>query len=203
MNCAKKLNNIDGSDNVEVISIVQDAISQIKSPIPSLPKKLSNLSGAQLPNGNLVICGGRKRFDDCYSHSLDKYIQYSDEYLHCQVGSNQWTKVGIMKSNRAFHSSVLIDGCLIRTGGRSNPSIRSLKTLSNLEIFSRHGDVLEMKEMPVSLNSHTTTMFGKNKILVCGGGTRTRFDLDVSKLEYIIDMKFRLENLLSVMIFIS
>ena len=181
------------SDHVEVISIIQDAISHINSPIPSLPKKLAHLSGAQLPNGNLVICGGRKRFDDNYSASITEDIQYSDEYLHCQVGSNQWTKVGNMKHNRAFHSSVLLDGCLITTGGCSNPSTLSLdyERLSNLEIFSRHRDVLEMKEMPVALSDHTATMFGKNRILVCGGGAKTRFGIDVSELKHAAEMKFK------------
>ena len=179
------------TDHVEVISIIQDAISHINSPIPSLPKKLAHLSGAQLPNGNLVICGGRKSFDDNYSNSLAKDIQFSDEYLHWQVGSNQWTKVGNMKHNRAFHSSVLLDGCLITTGGWSNHSTLSLERLSNLEIFSRHRDVLEMKEMPVALSDHTTTMFGKNRILVCGGGAKTRFGIDVSELKHAAEMKFK------------
>ena len=163
------------SDQVEVISIIQDAISHIHSPIPFLQKKLSHLSGAQLPNGNLVICGGRKGL-----------LQYSDEYLHCQVGSNQWTKVGTMKINRVFHSSVMLDGCLITTGGLTKPSTTSLKTLSNLEIFSRHREVLEMKEMPVALTCHTATIFGKNKILVCGGGDVKKGDGEVSKLKQII-----------------
>ena len=187
------------TDHVEVISIIQDAISHINSPIPSLPKKLAHLSGAQLPNGNLVICGGRKRFDDNYSASITEDIQYSDEYFHCEVGSNQWTKVGNMKHNRAFHSSVLLDGCLITTGGWSNLSqpgatslyLESLERLSNLEIFSRHRDVLEMKEMPVALSDHTTTMFGKNRILVCGGGAKTRFGIDVSELKHAAEMKFK------------
>ena len=169
-----------------MISIIQDTISHINSPIPSLPKRLSHFSGAQLPHGNLVICGGRERFYDKHSDWLANYIHYSDEYLHCQVGSNQWTKVGTMKRNRAYHSSVLLDGCLITTGGSTHPSTPSLKTLSNLEIFSRHREVLEMKEMPVALTSHTATIFGKNKILVCAGGVSNKVDRQVSEHKFFI-----------------
>ena len=182
----KKPYNVEGSEYVEVISIIQDAISHIDSPIPSLPRHLSHLSGAQLQNGNLVICGGRKRFGDNYTDSRAMYTQLSDEYLHYQVGSNQWTKVGTMKRNRAYHSSVLLDGCLITTGGSTHPSTPSLKTLSNLEIFSRHREVLEMKEMPVALTSHTATIFGKNKILVCAGGVSNKVDRQVSEHKFFI-----------------
>lgn len=182
--CVKERYPGNITDHVEVISIIQDAISHINSPIPSLPKRLSHFSGAQLPHGNLVIYGGRERFYDKHSDSLANYIQYSDEYLHCEVGSNQWTKVGNMKNNRASHSSAFLDGCLITTGGRSNPPTGiSLKTLSDHEIFSRRKEVLEMKEMPVALTHHTTTIFGKHKILICGGRVSSEVDRKVGEHE--------------------
>ena len=55
------LHNNKEIDDVEVISIKKDSISHINSTIPSLPKGLCDISGAQLPNDDLVVCGGRSR----------------------------------------------------------------------------------------------------------------------------------------------
>ena len=48
-----------------------------------------------------------------------------------------------------------------------NPVVKDTELgITNLEIFSRRKEVLEMKEMPVALTDHTTTTFGNSKILV-------------------------------------
>ena len=91
----------------------------------------------------------------------------SNEYLHYRKGSDQWEKVATMKIARYGHASVLIDGYLYTTGGIS--SYRDYK--SNLEKFSFERGVKEMKKMPIALKSHTATMFGNNKMLICGGET--------------------------------
>ena len=92
----------------------------MNSGIPSLPKELKRLGGAQLPNGDLLISGGGTG------------AGCNDEYLHYKDGSNQWKLVGTLKWARAGHSSVLIDGILLSTGGFDS----SLNFVSNLEEFS-------------------------------------------------------------------
>ena len=144
-----------------MISIKKDSISHINSTIPSLPKGLCDLSGAQLPNGDLVVCGGRSRSGK------------SDEYLHYNHGSNIWTKVGTMITERTSHSSIWIEDCLLTTGGRNMVG----KVTSCHEEFSFHGGFKERKKMPIPLNHHTATRFDQNKIIVCGG-----YDGRVSKI---------------------
>ena len=152
--------------DVEIISIHQDSISHIDSSIPSLPKEYWGLGGAQLPNGDLVVCGGQTGEyiqDDCFS-----------EYLYYKEGSNQWKKVGTMKPERTHHSSVWNDGRLLTTGGE-----RYLNgPISHHEEFSFDGKrgwrmefdgVKERKEMPIALYKHTTTILDQNRMIVSGG----------------------------------
>ena len=142
-------------DDVELISINKDSILHHNYTIPSIPNGLVDLQGAQLPNSDLVICGGRAH----------PGLHCSDEYLHYKEGSNQWKKLGTMKRGRFWHSSVWIDGQLLTTG-RSDSSMN----LSSLhEEFSFGEGVKERKEMPIDLGGHTSTIFGQHKMIVCGG----------------------------------
>ena len=138
-----------------MISINNDLISHIDSSIPSYPKRYREVSGAQLPNSGLVICGGEIRSNS------------SHQYLHYKDGSIQWTKVGTMKKARYMHSSVWIDGRLLTTGGWP----LSAKTTSHHEEFSFDGGVKEREEMPIALAGHTATIIEQNKMIVCGGRT--------------------------------
>ena len=144
-------------NDVEIISIHQDSISHIDSSIPSLPKEYWGLGGAQLSNGDLVVCGGK----------TGKYRQEDrfSEYLYYKEGSNQWTKVGTMKTTRSHHSSVWNDGRLLTTGGERY----SNGPISHHEEFSFDGGVKEREEMPIALYKHTTTILDQNKMIVCGG----------------------------------
>ena len=142
-------------DDVEVISIRKDSISHINSTIPSLPKGLCDFSGVHLPNGDLVVCGG----------SMRSRSDRSDDYLHYNRGSNIWTKVGTMITDRIFHSSVWIEDCILTTGGRNMVG----KVTSCQEEFSFHGGFKERKKLPIALSHHTATIFDQNKIIVCGG----------------------------------
>ena len=78
---------------------------------------------------------------------------------------------------RHQYASVLIDGCLFTTGGIDlldeynwYDDRKSIIT-SHLEKFSFPGGVEKKKNMPIALTCHTATMFGKNKMLICGGQT--------------------------------
>ena len=133
-----------------MISINKDSISHINSSIPSLPKGYRRLSGAQLPNRDLVICG------------RDGISYTNNHYLHYKEGSNEWKKVGTMKKAKFRHSSVWIDGRLLTTG-------ESRKGTSYLEEFSFNGGVKIRKNMPIPLKFHTATIFDRNRIIVCGG----------------------------------
>ena len=128
-------------------------MSRLNSSIPSLPKRLERLGGAQLPNGDLLISGGGKG------------TRCNDEYLHYKYGSDQWKLVGSMKWARYGHSSVLIDGILLTTGGFDS----SANFVSNHEEFSIKGGVKERKTMPIKLHNHAATVFGKHTMLITGG----------------------------------
>ena len=65
-----------------MISIVNDSVSHMNTAIPSLPNRLICLTGARLPNGNLLVRG----------NSGGMYC--GDEYLLYKYGSNLWTKAG-------------------------------------------------------------------------------------------------------------
>ena len=150
----------------EVISKIMDSIVLNDPVIPPLPKKLSALGGTQLPNGDLLLCGGLfvEELDDHCSVESDDFQNSSDEYFLYINGSSQWTKVGTMKKKRYGHSSVLIEDHLHTTGGFYNTKITSRH-----EQFSFDEGVKEMKKMPIPLENHTATAFGKNKMIVCGG----------------------------------
>ena len=75
-----------------------------------------------------------------------------------------------MKMARHQYASVLINGRLFTTGGIDSFGDYT----SNLEKFSFAGGVEEKKNMPIALTCHTATMFGKHKMLVCGGHTSVR-----------------------------
>ena len=144
-------------DDVEVISINKDSISHINSSIPSLPRGLLGLRGAQLPDGSLIINGGFMPEDAARTN--DVYFQFKE-------GFNQWRKIGTMKKGRISHSSAWINGRLYTTGGRD---LVENKVLSHLEEFSFDGDVKERTEMPRALYGHTATTFDHNKMIVIGG----------------------------------
>ena len=162
----------DKSD-VEVIAIVNDSISHLISSIPSLPyygfHDRMFYCGTQLPNGDLLLAGGGLvRYGGC-----GRYIgpQKCYKYHHYREGSIHWSEVGTMKMARNQYASVLIDGCLLTTGG--NDSYTGDYT-SHLEKFSFAGGVEEKKKMPIALSGHTATIFGKHKMLICGGQTSVR-----------------------------
>ena len=150
-----------------MISIITDSIVLNDPVIPPIPKELSALGGTQLPNGDLLLCGGYffKKLEGPFSGKMEDSLEFSDEYLLYENGSSQWTKVGTMKKKRSCHSSVLIEGRLHTTGGTYG-----IKITSRHEQFSFDEGVKEMKEMPIRLENHTATTFGKNKMIVCGGG---------------------------------
>ena len=136
-----------------MISIEKDSISLIDSSIPHLPKGLCALGGAQLPNGDLVLCGGGSSSGQ------------NNEYLHYNHDSRYWKKVGTMKTARFYHSSLWIEDCLLTVGGFDS----SRKITSWHEEFSFDGGIKERTEMPIALTDHTATIIDQNRILVCGG----------------------------------
>ena len=146
-----------------MISINKDSISHINASIPSLPKGLNKLRGAELPNHDLIVCGGNTRYG------------YSNDYLHYNHDSNQWMNVGTMNRATSSHSSVWIDGVLLTTGGKYS----SGKITSHHEEFSFTGGVKKRKEMPVALAGHTATLYGQQTMIICGG-----WDGYVSKILY-------------------
>jgi len=163
---------IDFGDVVE-IAIVNDSITHINPSIPSVPSYMPELaffSVTQLPNGDVLLAGGYTTVIPPGYTTIREPGVVSNEYLHYRKGSNQWEKVATMKIARYGHASVLIDGHLLTTGGINwDNGTHGYK--SDLEKFSFESGVKEMKKMPIALKSHTATMFGNNKMLICGGET--------------------------------
>ena len=163
----------DNEDPEECLAIKHDSMLHIKSSIPTFSEELRGLQGAMLPNGDLLVNGGYRIGD------MDTMSSENDEYLQFKVGSNQWIKVGTMQIPRFYHASVLIDGCLFTTGGiRDGWS----EILSNHEAFSIEGGVMERKRMPIALGGHTATIFGNQKIIICGGIIDTDTDAVVRRI---------------------
>ena len=142
-------------EDVEMISIVNGSVLHINTAIPSPPGMLFNFTGATLPNGNLLVRGEYK---------------YFDEYLVFKDGSNQWKKIGASEMALSGPSSVLIDGRFFTTGFHGSTKYE----LSHHEEFSFDGIIKERRKLPIGLQNHTATIFGQQQILVCGG-----IDIDV------------------------
>ena len=156
-----------------MISINKDSISHINSSIPSLPKELYDLRGAQLPDGSLVISGGHSKLGGP-----------SDEYLHYKEGFNRWRYIGTIKKRRGGHSSVWIGGRLLTTGVGLTGEL-----ISHHEESCFDGVVIERKEMPKALKFHTATTFDRNQMIVIGGTEEN--ENNVSQ----ISSKLRIESL--------
>ena len=141
--------------------------------VPLLPARRNGLRGVPLPNGNLLVCGGG-RFG-----LIESIVEgpACGEYLLLKAHSDQWTNVGTMKVARKYHTSVFYDGCLYTTGGLDSLN----NVISHHEAFSLNGDVKEKKDIPISLQGHTATIFDQYKMLICGGSKR-KMENDVSKL---------------------
>ena len=147
----------------EVISIQNDSITNIPEGIPSLPCFASGLRGAQLPNGDLMVCGGLiEELCDPYS------TIYNGNYYVYQYGYKDWKKIGTMKIERVAHSSVFAEGCMFSLGGYSGELIGG-SLISHHEAFSLDGTVKKIEELPISIKNHTATLFNDNQILICGG----------------------------------
>ena len=126
------------SREVEVISILNESACHVDIRYPSLPKQLFGLSGARIPNGNLIVSG--ETSGDMYGCSTD--------YFLFKRSLNQWIKIGPVS--------------------RTDPSFT---ISSRVDRFSYKGLNGKM-EMPIELYRHTATVFGKHKVIICGGVTQ-------------------------------
>lgn len=153
---------------MEVISITNDSIAQVKKTIPSLPQKLECLHGATLPNGDCLVCGGRTIFDN------------SDDYLLYKASANEWTKVGKMVIPRSLHASVCINGCTYSSGGWDSYGQRCALH----EVIDTDGVVREKKELPIILIDHTATKIDNSHFMIAGGwdeNVRANIQIKVDK----------------------
>ena len=139
---------------IEVILIKDNSLFHVDTAIPSIPNGMFGLQGAKLPNGDLLVCGGKN------------VLGTSDEYMLFKQGSNQWKKVGTMKRARWLHSSVCFDGDLYTIGGKDSFNTR---IISHHEQFSFEGGAKDKKELPYALYGYTATIFDYHKMLICGG----------------------------------
>ena len=143
-------------DDVEMISIVNGSVLNVNTAIPPLPKMYFSITGAALPNGNLLVRGEN---------------EYFDEYLIFKNGSNQWKKIGFSEMSLSYPSSVLIDGRFFTFGLHCSTKYE----LSHHVEFSFDGIVKERRKLPIGLRNHTATILGQQEIIICGG-----FDSNVS-----------------------
>ena len=160
----------DSPKELEVITIGKYFVTCVNQTIPNVPRKSHGLQGAQLPNGNLLVCGGAKCFHDRWRIGMD--IEKHGEYHLFKLGYEHWTKVGTMKWARVYHASVFYEGSLYTTGGLDPAN----NVISHHEEFSINGDVREKKRLPIALQGHTATMFDQHTMLICGGSKGRKFE---------------------------
>ena len=139
-------------DDVEMLSIVNDSVVLYNTAIPFLPKHFLPLTGAQLPNGNLLVRG--------ISRNCDEHLLFRD-------GSNQWTKIRSSERALSCPSSVWIDGRFFTTGFKF--CFSSGYEALHHEEFTFNGSVKQRRKLPIGLENHSATVFGQQKILVSGG----------------------------------
>ena len=156
-----------------MITIGKYFLTHCARKVPVLPTGCNGLRGVQLPNGNLLVCGGGRFV------VIGSILEPppTGEYLLLKAHSDQWTNIGTMKVARKYHTSVFYDGCLYTTGGLDSLN----NVIAHHEAFSLNGDVKEKKDIPIALQGHTATIFDQHKMLICGGSER-RMENDVSKL---------------------
>ena len=160
---------IDKLENVEVISIVQNSVSHVKSAIPSIPSELDDLRGTKLPDASLLLCGRNSWSNKCVETYLLKDYQ----------SPREWTKIKTSLIQEDLFSSFLIDRWLLITGGNDWQN----KGL-DYEQFSIYDAIMPVTfDLPIPLCGHTTNIFCRHKIIICGG------EFVVKKSKYSVKVK--------------
>ena len=136
-------------NDVEVISIVNYSVLCSDEVIPSVPNELYIKRGGKLSNGDL-ICEGWS--------SVGRV-----EYWRLEDGANQWENVGKYRLRNGkearWDSTFMIDDCLVPIDN----SCTSSKKIIFHELFTRG------KESTIDSYGHTATLFGQDKLFICGG----------------------------------
>ena len=138
----------EGCNDVELISIVNYSVFCSNKVIPSVPIELRIERGGRLSNGDL-LCEG-------YSRRVLEYWRLKD-------GANQWENAGKyrlpVEKEARWNSTFLIDDCFVPIDN----SCSSLIKISFHELFTRG------KESRIDSHGHTATLFGQDKLFICGG----------------------------------
>ena len=150
-------------EDIQVISIENDSVKHVNYALVSPLKRLCSLRGAQLTNGNLLVCGGVH--PSACEHSNSYSVKY-DEYLLLNFGSKKWNKIETMKNTTVFsHSSASLDGRLFTTGGQTIVGDASTYHRD----FSFGEGVKERQQLPIALRNHTSTIYDQENMIICGG----------------------------------
>ena len=137
-------------NDVEVISIVNYSVfcsDEVIPPVPNGPRGITR--GGKLSNGDLI----------CEGWSSSGRV----EYWRLEDGANQWENVGKYRlpvgKEARWDSTFLIDDCFVQIDN----SCSSSKKIFFHELFTRG------KESIIDSYGHTATLFGKDKLFICGG----------------------------------
>ena len=150
-----------------MISLKQRSITHEDQSVPFLPKGLCVLGGAQLPDGDSLVCGGntaKEGWEFCIGPEAKEGWK-NDDYLVLRKGSKSWSSIGRMLEPRSNHSSLFINGSVFSCGGKDMAKNIS----SHHEEFRMNGSVNERKELPVKLVGHTIVKLASKKYMLIGG----------------------------------
>ena len=165
--------------DVELILLRSESICLEKESIPLLPIGLCVLGGVQLPNGDLLVCGGNTVKEGWeYCEGIEAKDGWkNDDYLILRKMNKEWSSIGKMLEPRSNHSSIFINGSVFSCGGKD----------SGKNIFAHHEEfklgvsINVRKELPLKLVGHIVEDLGSSNYILIGG-----LDKNVGKNTYIM-----------------
>ena len=165
--------------DVELILLRPESISIEKQSIPFLPIGLCVLGGVQLPNGDLLVCGGNTVKEGWkYCEGIEATNGWkNDEYLVLPRMSEEWISIGKMLEPRSNHSSIFINGSVFSCGGKDSGK----NIFAHHEEFKLGESINARKELPLKLVGHTVEELDSSNYILIGG-----LDKNVGENIYII-----------------
>jgi hypothetical protein len=120
-------------------------------------------SATVLPNGKILVSGGRDNNTGDYLASAEVYDPVQDS----------WSSVGAMSAVRQFHAATLLaNGTVLVTGGSSNwgNSIHSSTPITFAELYNPAIDSWSVVgAMATARTGHTANLLPNGNVLVAGG----------------------------------
>jgi RHS repeat-associated protein len=154
-----------GAATVSNVSLF-DAVKNAFSTQPVMPSAREGHVVTALPNGNLLVTGGKSG-----TTTLATAVLFNPS-----SGTGSWTSAGTMTAARQAHSATAIPSAIVASGqvlvaGGSSGSA----TLSSAEVWNGSTTWTATTALPTARQGHTATLLGNDAVLIAGGvsGTTT------------------------------